>query len=276
MSEEEKDFTPGIYSIAAERYHAAAGVSKSMLDVLAEKTPAHLQAYLAGEHEETDAMRFGTIVHRALLEPDTFKNGFHVKPEKMSFATKIGQQWRDLHADRPVIGAGDAELIEEMVSAVHAHPFAKRLLAGCQREQSIFVEDNQGTLRKSRLDALTKGNVIPDLKSCESAALDSFERSISRYRYHVQAAYYLDNCNLAGIEKVSFFFICVEKSPPYCVRCLQVMPEIIEYGRTLYQRDLQVYRNCLETGLWPGWGESFEECALPQYEMRGLEIAMPA
>lgn len=272
---EEKDFTPGIYSIAAERYHAAAGVSKSMLDVLADKTPAHLRAYMNGEaREETEAMRFGAIMHRALLEPDTYRNAFHVKPDKMNFASGIGKAWRDMHTDKPIITALDSQQIDKMVSAVHTHPFAKRLLAGCRPEQSIFVEDNQGTLRKSRLDALTKGNVIPDLKSVESASSDSFERAISRYRYHVQAAYYLDNCNLAGIEKVSFFFICVEKSPPYAVRCLQLMPEVIDYGRTLYLRDLQVYRTCVDTGLWPAWEDDFTETGLPTWEMRQLEQAV--
>jgi exodeoxyribonuclease VIII len=273
MSDEEKNFKPGIYSIAAERYHAADGVSKSMLDVLAEKTPAHLVAYLSDGEEETEAMRFGSILHRAILEPDTFREGFYVRPDEMKFTTKDGKAWRDLHTDRPILTTPELQQIEKMALAVNSHPFAKRLLAGAMREQSIFVEDNQGTLRKSRLDALTKGNVVPDLKSCESAALDTFERSISRYRYHVQAAYYLDNCNLAGIEKVSFFFICVEKSPPYAVRCLQLMPEVIEYGRILYQRDLQVYRNCLETGHWPGWSDGFEECGLPKFEMRALEMA---
>lgn len=269
---EEKDYKPGIYSIAAERYHAAAGVSKSMLDILANKTPAHLQAYMRGEiREETDAMRFGAIMHRALLEPDTYRNAFHIKPEKMNFASGVGKAWREMHEDKPVITSHEALQIDKMVSAVHTHPFAKRLLAGCQPEQSIFVEDSQGILRKSRLDALTKGNVIPDIKTTESASLESFERNVSRYRLHVQAAYYLDNCNLVGIEKVSFFFIVVEKSPPFLVRCLQLMPEVIDYGRTLYRRDLQVYRNCLETGIWPAWEDDFTEVALPSWEMRELE-----
>lgn len=269
---DEKDFKPGVYSIAAERYHAATGVSKSMLDILAAQTPAHLQSYLKDPPQQTDAMRFGTIVHRALLEPDTFRDGFHVKPEKMSFATKEGKEWMDIHSDRPVITSPEALQITLMVSAVHTHPFAKRLLAGGQCEQSLFVEDAQGILRKSRLDVLTKGNVIPDLKSVESAALDTFERSVSRYRYHVQAAYYLDNCNLSGIHKQTWFFICIEKSTPYLVRCLQLSGDVIEHGRRIYQHDLQIYRNCLETGLWPGWGDEYDECALPTWELRQLEM----
>lgn len=243
-----------------------------MLDILAEKTPAHLRAYLDGEvKEETDAMRFGTIFHRAIGEPDTYRDGFFIRPEKMSFTTKEGKAWRDEHKDKPVLTTTEAKQIEKMAYAVHTHPFAKRLLFGGIPEQSIFVEDGQGTLRKSRLDVLTKGNVVADLKSTESANLESFERSISRYRYHVQAAYYLDNCNLAGIDKQAFFFICVEKSPPYAVRCLQLDGTVIEYGRTLYQHDLQLWRNCLESGEWPAWGDGYDECALPQYELRQLE-----
>lgn len=271
MSEEEKDFKPGIYSIAAERYHAASGVSKSMLDILSEKTPAHLQAYLKEKPEETPAQRFGSILHRALLEPDTYRGAFYVKPPKMSFATKLGQAWRDMHLDKPLVTGDESAQIDAMVSAVHTHPFAKKLLTGCQPEQSIFVEDNAGILRKSRLDALTKGNIVPDIKTTESANLENFERSISRYRLHVQAAYYLDNCNIAGIKKDVFFFIVVEKSPPYLVRCLKLMGEVIEAGRRQYAHDLQIYRNCLESGQWPGWGEGWEDCALPSYEMRELE-----
>ena len=174
-------FKPGIYSIAAERYHAAEGVSKSMLDILESQTPAHLQAYLYGlAKEETPAMRFGTILHRALLEPDTYRDGFHVKPEKMRFTTKDGIQWQGEHADLPIVTLDESEAIDAMVSAVHCHPFAKRLLTGATSEQSIFVEDNHGTLRKSRLDALTKGTTITDIKTTESAALDQFERNISR------------------------------------------------------------------------------------------------
>lgn len=271
MSEKIEVLKPGIYSMAAERYHAAAGVSKSMLDILAEKTPAHLRAYQAGEaREETPAMRFGTILHRALLEPDTYKDAFHVRPEKMSFATKEGKAWASEHTDKPILTTPDSEQIARMVAAVHTHPFASRLLAGAQAEQSIFVEDGDGTLRKSRLDALTTGNIIPDIKTCESANLATFEKSVSNYRYHVQAAYYLDNCNLSGIKKDIFFFIAVEKSPPYAVRCLQLLPEVVEHGRELYRRDIQLYRNCVESGKWPGWGDGYSDCGLPEWQMRQL------
>jgi len=272
----ETDCGPGIHSIPAERYFAAAGVSKSDLDIIAEKTPAHLKAKRDGFEieEETPAMKFGTVLHRALLEPDTYKNAFHVRPLETKFNTKNGKQWLREHDDgKPILTHRESLTIVAMVDSVYSHPFAKRLLSDAIPEQSIFVIDQNDTLRKSRLDALTKGNVIPDIKTCESASLDNFERNISRYRWHVQAAYYIDNCKLAGIDKSVFFFIAVEKSPPYAVRCLQLDDTSIEIGRTLYRRDLQIYCNCIDSGIWPAWEDSFTTASLPAWEMRKMEMA---
>ena len=268
------DLSPGIHSLPAERYFAASGVSKSMLDILADKTPAHLKCYIEGEREkETPAMQFGTVLHRALLEPDTFDNSFYVRPEGMRFTTKDGIAWKEKHSDKPILTEDESASIFAMLTTVHTHPFAKRLLTCGIAEQSIFVIDGHGTLRKSRLDMLTKGTVIPDIKTCESASLDNFERNISRYRWHVQAAYYIDNCKLAGIDKNSFFFIAVEKTPPYAVRCLQLSEDAIQIGRMLYQRDIQIYRNCVESGNWPAWEDGFTETSLPSWELRRMELA---
>jgi exodeoxyribonuclease VIII len=257
--------------MAAERYFAAAGVSKSMLDILAYGTPAHLKAYLESEaeKEETPAMRFGSIVHRALLEPETFADSFYVKPEELKYSTKDGKLWKEEHGDRPVLDSTDYADLCGMLESVKSHPFAKRLIFGGVGEQAIFVVDSTGTLRKSRLDLVTKGNVLPDVKICDAiVTVEEFERRIHRYRYHVQAAYYLDNCRLLGLDKQTFMFLILERRPPYLVRCLQLMPEVIEYGRKLYQRDLQLYRNCIESNEWPGWGDAYEDVGLPSWEMK--------
>ena len=270
MTQKEK-IEPGVHSMAAERYFAAEGVSKSMLDILSYGTPAHLHAYMNAEAEveETAAMRFGSIVHRALLEPDTFKDNFYVKPADIKYSTKDGKLWKEEHSDKPVIDIEDYQDLLGMLIAVRAHPFAQRLIHGGKCEQSIFVQDQLGTLRKSRLDLLTKGNVLPDIKTVDAVCtVEEFERRIHRYRYHVQAAYYIDNCRLLGIDKQTWMFLILERHAPYLVRCLQLLPEVIEFGRKLYARDLQLYRNCLESGEWPGWGDSYEDVGLPEWIMK--------
>ena len=264
----------GIHSMDFELYRLAAGVSKSMLDKLAHPyTPAHLRAYLdEPQPEPTEAQRFGTILHRALLEPDTMKDAFAVRPDGMDLRTKTGKDWKAEQGDRPILSSDQSKAIERSVASVWKHPKAKQLLKGAQFERCLFAKDSHGTLRKGRLDVVPSGgNVLPDVKTCASAAPEDFEKSISEYRYFVQAAFYIDLCKLLGMELERFVFICVEKAAPFCVALHSLDPQVIDIGRKLYQRDLTVYRRCVETGEWPGYPEDIGQVSLPTWAMKQLE-----
>jgi exodeoxyribonuclease VIII len=266
-----ESFEPGLHDLSAERYDAAAGVSCTMLNILAAGTPAHLRAWLAGERKlETDALHFGIVAHYAILEGDKYKKMFYVRPPNMSFASKAGKEWKEAHGDKPTLSFDDATALKGMVESVRHHPFAKRVLADGKPEQSLFVIDDRDTLRKSRLDTYTRGNVLADIKTCVSAGNDWFERAISRHRYHVRAAYYLDNCRLLGMDKEHFVFIAVEKSPPYAVRCLKLDGDCITFGRKLYQADLQTYRNCQANDEWPAYETGYADIGLPSWEMKQI------
>lgn len=264
---------PEIIEMTADAYHLAGGVSKSMLDQLAHpKTPAHLRAYLDEPRPEpSDAMEFGSALHSALLQPDTMSK-YAIRPEGLDMRTKTGKEWAEANSDRPVLTKPRAVIIERCVANCWAHPVAKRLLKDADFERSLFASDSHGTLRKGRLDALPRaGNIIPDVKTCASAAPDDFEKSVADYRYMVQAAYYLDLAELCGIERSHFLFICVEKTPPYAVAVHELDPMVIEYGRKLYQRDLTVYRQCVETGVWPGYPQTVQVIGVPKWLQREVE-----
>lgn len=266
--------TPGIHSLSFEAYTAAEGVSNSMLRILSERTPAHLRAWMLGEKPEpTAAQRFGTLLHRCIFEPDTVKDAFHVRPAGMKFTTKDGAAWQAAHQDRPIVTDDECEVILHMTAAIHAHPVAGRLLKNATFEQGIFAEDSHGTLRKARLDILPAGgNILPDLKTCESAAPDDFEKAIGNFGYYRQGAYYLDACKLAGREFEAFVLIAAEKTPPYAIACYRIEPLAIQFGRLQCERDLAIYRECLASGKWPGYPETITAISLPPWMQRALEL----
>jgi len=266
---------PGIYSITSEQYHAADGVSRSMLEWLTPpKTPAHFKAKYIDKlipNEETPALELGSLTHRCVLESETMDGAFHVRPADMSFTTKEGKAWREAHADKPILFAEQAEAMAGMRDSVWAHPKAAAILKGADFERSAFAEDN-GLLVKARLDALPKaGNVIADIKTCEKADLESVEKSMLKYGYFRQAAFYLHVANLCGLGRSFFVFIFVEKTPPYAVACYTPCDTILEAGRMMIARDLQLLRNCRETNRWPGYSTNIEPCALPAFAMKQLE-----
>lgn len=265
----------GILTMPAEQYHAAEGVSKSMLDYLADPyTPAHFWSKFIGkeiENEETDAMRMGTLVHRVILEPDTLDGAFHIRPDGMKFTTKDGIAWRDTHQDLPILTSDQAKASKCMRDAVWRHPVASKILKGAKTEQNLFAEDSSGTLRKCRMDILCDGNAVPDLKTVDSASPDKFERSLWEYRYFVQLPYYASIANLLGMDKQCGVFICVEKSPPYDVVVYELDELAWNAGRMSFERDLALYRNCLESGRWPGRSGGVETISLPAWAAKRME-----
>lgn len=261
-----------LVSQSFDEYAKADGVSASMLDQI-RKSPAHLRAYMDGTlREEGDALALGTLIHLAVLQPDTMQGAVWVKPEGVSLATKEGRAWKEEHQGRPIISQDEYNTVVRCRDAVLSNQMARSLLSKGFAEQSLYVEDSHGTLRKSRFDYIsTSGSAIPDLKTCRSASPESFEKAILNYSYHIRAAFYVDNANLAGMEKDSFVFICIETQPPYLVACYQLSGYVLSAGRVFYQRDLQLYRNCMESGKWPGYHEGLREIGLPEYAMRKLE-----
>ncbi len=267
----------GILSLPEAQYRAAEGISKSALDYIAPpRTPAHYKAYIDGllKVETTPAMRLGSMIHRAILEPDTVKGAWVVRPEGMVFTTKEGREWKAAQT-LPIITADEAATITGMRDSVHAHPAVKRVLANAKTEVSLFANGEDGVLRKARIDALPEsGNVIVDVKSCQSADPDMMAKSVASYRYDVQAAYYLDICRLLGIDKSEFLFVCVEKQPPYAVAVYALDQDAIEWGRKQYQRDLAAIRNCEAEDHWPAFTTDITTLALPAWAQRQAEAAL--
>jgi len=267
----------GILSLPEAQYRAAEGISKSALDYIAPpRTPAHYRAYIDGllQTETTPAMRLGSMIHRAILEPDTLGEAWVVRPEGMLFTTKEGKAWRDAQT-KPIITADEAATITGMRDSVHAHPAVRRVLASAKTEVSLFANDEDGMLRKARIDALPdSGNVIVDLKSCSAADPESMSKSVALYRYDVQAAYYLDMCKLLGIDKSEFLFVCVEKTPPYAVAVYALDQDAIEWGRKQYRADLALLRRCIAEDHWPSFTQDITTLSLPAWAQKQAEAVL--
>jgi exodeoxyribonuclease VIII len=265
----------GILSMPAEQYRAAEGISKSDLDWIAPpRTPAHYKAKRDGliVREETPAMRLGTLTHRAILEPESLSGAFVTVPTNLDLRTVKGKEWKQSVSDTPIITEAEATAIQGMLKSVWANPKAARLLKGARTEVCLFAEDSNGTLLKGRLDALpSAGNAIVDLKTAASADPQEFERSLGKYAYHKQGAFYLKLCRLLGLPMEHFVFIVVEKVPPYAVAIYSLDDEAIRLGNLEIARDLAAVRECEASGKWPSFGDEITNISLPAWMLKSLE-----
>lgn len=261
-----------LISIPADEYHSLPHVSKSQLDLIA-KAPAKLRAYLDGDKPSpTPAMLLGTAFHAAVLEPEKL-----VCAPAFDRRTKLGKEaaaeFESEHAGRDVVIVDPSvhATATAMRASVLAHQVARRMLDDGLAERSLFSE-LQGVPVKCRPDFYRPiSNLFVDLKSTDDASPDGFARSCAKYRYHVQAAFYMDVAEAAYIDVRSFVFVACEKAPPYLCACYVLDASDVERGRDAYQRDLATYARCQSENNWPGYSEFIEVISLPAWSRKPQE-----
>lgn len=260
-----------IVSMDESAYRSSEGIANSDLTYITPPfTPAHYRARKdLPEPDPTPAQRFGSLLHRALLEPDTMNGNIAVRPEGMNFVTVPGKEWKKENEGKTIITLEESISITSMIHSVYQHPIAKKLLEGSRKEACVFAHDNDGLLRKARLDAIpASGNTLCDIKTCERADLDSVNKSIMNYGYARQAAYYIDIMAIIGQEFSNFVLIFVEKFPPYLAVTYPIDILSLEIGQKEYRGALSRLKLCTEAGHWPGYPQNLDTfCGYPMHSL---------
>lgn len=240
-------------------YHADAAVGSTTLRNLLDPAKAGLFNATGHVHmEETDAMRFGTLLHSIVLEADDQQ--VVVLPYQ-EFRTKEAKAARD-----EVLAAGNVPLktsewlqLCDVRDSILAHPFARALLTGGVSEQTLISEDAETGLRiKARPDHRTA--FIADLKTCRDANPATVERrTIPDYGYQQAAAHYQQIVadTVANGEHLPFYLVNVEKTAPYRVSVVEIGEEYLADGRARNRRALDLYAHGIQTGEWPTWPDTY-------------------
>ena len=274
---------PGIYpSLSNEDYHAAPGISNSGLTIIAERTPAHYKSSLDTVRHATPAILAGSRLHSAVLEPELFTQCYAVAP-KFDLRTNVGkadkQAWEEANPNRTAISGDEYSQSMFIADILHGNAFVRELLRSGHNERSVFANDPEtGVLVKCRpdADAIIGGRrVLSDLKTTERASAEDFMWSAYRYGYFRQAPFYMDVCNAEGSEQPvdSFYFIAVEKEPPYAFIVYEAAPRFLQRGRDAYRTAMNTYAECVATDTWPAYDTTLHTLDLPEAIHKRMDMA---
>ena len=104
-----------------------------------------------------------------------------------------------------------------------------------------------------------------DVKTTESVNPAAIARSIAKYGYHRQAAWYLDGQEAIGEPCEDFLFIFVEKTPPYLVTMCKLDDKALAKGRAECNRAVDSLLECRATGLYPCYTRDIITVSLPSW-----------
>lgn len=269
-----------ILSMPAEQYHAHPAISKTGLDKVAQ-SPRHYRWYKDNDTLDTKALVFGRAFHTMLLEPELIDRQVVIKPEKYQTKEECGrtikeqkEEFEALHAGKAIISKDDLETAKSMAASIRDTASARFLLKGAGKiEPSLFWQDGEtGVDCRARFDWLRDDGLIIDLKTTRCAKPEEFVKHAYSYRYHVQAAFYMEAYRaVTGNEAQGFAFIAVEKEPPYCACVFIADNAFIELGEIEYRKDIAAYADCLKSNQWPGYpDEKMVPLALPYWVEKKL------
>ncbi len=254
-------------AMAAELYHGLPAIGSTDLKNIL-KSPAHYLEAKSKWQEPTAAMFLGTLIHSVVLEPQSVDELYVIAPkfDKRTTAGKAAfAEFSDVNQGKILVSQEHMDFALSCREALQKHPAAAFLLDTAEAEAVIEWQDEKtGVACKARIDAI--GPLwLADLKTTADASFDAFQRSVHKYRMHVQAAHYLAGARALGLKDFTFNIVAVETSPPYAVAVYQLDGATVEKGEELRRIALNKFATAQFTGKWTGYSEDVQLMNLPPW-----------
>lgn len=220
-------------------------------------SPRHFMDYKLRKFEPTPSMKFGSMVHCAILEPDEFESTYYVLPssdlrpeQDKNMNSKINQLWKAeqvaLAGGREVVEAKDYDTARRIGDSIRKSDVASSLLEKCHGFEVGIEWEYKGFKWRGKMDGDGRRNgIIMDLK----VLADASPRKVASYvKYEGagrQAVHYLRG---GDAEHCDYFILAVERSGNYSVSKIgkglvnQLSREIDFY--------ISRFKSCIFTNEW--------------------------
>ena len=235
---------------------------------------------------------------RAILH-DRYEGQFVLSPFK-DFRKKEAREWRDaqlaegkeivtpeedalarehagiLAKGMTIISEEERQEVEKANAALRENDFANGLLENCKTQVAVVWIHTDPTTGvsipcKCLIDIVDKG-ALADLKTAMDASPRGFRSSVLKWRYDIQASFYLDGWNAAtGEERDLFGFVVSESSFPYETATYYLDQWSLNIGRNGdtdrpwlkgYKQMLGYFLDCVTSNQFPGYTTGWTELEL--------------
>lgn len=246
----------GICKLTVPEYDAVRAVRSTALKVIVNKSAKHYRHEESQKKPPNAGMILGTATHAALVEPEVYQRDVVVSP----LAGKKSAAWDAFvlkHPGKLPIIQNDVEVIDNVVRAVRADPYASRYLVGLPEMSIIWIDPLTGMQCKARADLLDESDprnpIIVGFKTTRELG-PVFDRQIDQFLYQLSWAFYREGYYRVRGVWPEMVEIVAETQAPFDVAVYRVEDETLEAGTTLFRGALNTIAECRKTGAWPGFG----------------------
>lgn len=276
--------TTGKFKCTIEEYNTYPAVRASLIKTLIQKSPAHYLHALENPIEPTPAMKLGSAIHLAALEPKLFKERtivppiFEGKTAKGEMTTNLNakevrekhDRWHLENHGKHIVTREQYDQIDGILKSLSKHKRACQLMSDGHAEESFFWKDPESGLQcKSRPDFYRNGRTVVQLKTTEDASWESFRKDIANYGYHIGASMEMDALTaVLGTPFDEYVIIAVERSAPFAVQCFQLGERSLQEGQELFYKGLKTLKQCQESGIYPAYADDLVYTDIPDWAFK--------
>ncbi len=239
-------FDTMIEGLSNQDYHNAGGLSSTRFSLIDLSVRAFLNRHLYDTWKP--CFDKGNLIHDCILLPDLVENTYTESPT-VGLDTVAANKLREQNPNKIIVGKGDIE--EYRTVAKLARVMFPFLAHKSTKTEVSFFHYNEDLdlifqIRPDIYNALV--GMLFDVKSTKANNHAEFEKLIEGYNYDLSLAFYFDVLTLMGFKTNIFYtgWLCIPTASPHVPFVFRISEELLEKGRSKYQRLLEKYKSYMD------------------------------
>ena len=221
------------------------------------KSPNHLLAYWNETFKATDAMKFGSLIHKLLLQPETFSYEFAVFEGK----TRRGKEWEAfsaLNEGKTIIKSQEVDDANKIIQNAMKNKVFSEMIQNATAVEKELNWSHKGVKFKGYADMISEYNnrkCVIDIKTTTDAGR-RFERDLMYNDYKMQLAMYTESFEDTEMDA---YVVAIETKLPFNVQVYKLNETLLFKGFMDYDYYTTKYNE------WDGKAEGYTDDVVEVY-----------
>lgn len=190
-------------------------------------------------------------------------------------AARAVKYWLEIEADpRMKVTESEWALICDMGKVLAADPAATVVMEGVPEISMAWKDEATGLWCLARPDTVSFSGLSTDYKKMATMGTAFNERivdsRITQHGYDMQGAFACEGFEILGGQWPDFGIIAQCGQAPYHVILREIPQDDLRIGQFRNHRSLGLFRECLDSGHWPGPGEDTGAYRRPEWQREKL------